>query len=419
MRVLFLSTNDTLGGAAIAAIRLFRSVASTSGVTAQMLVQSKSGCDPLVIKPESDISKLLSLVRLPFETLLVRRVYRRAQTANFMPSRLPDGLRSRIDAFSPDVLHVHWVGHSFLRPETLSQVSCPIVWTLHDMWALTGGCYYDGGCGKYTTECGECPVLGSTRRIDLSTRVMRRKRSAWRDLDLTIVSPSRWLASCAASSSLHSSRRIEVIPYGLSPEIFQPWPKSEARRMLGLPNGVNLVLFGAAGLSDPRKGFSYLQAALSKLLPSRLNLELVVFGGQLPPASIQELGVKVHSLGRLGDELTAALAYSAADLFVAPSLEDNLPNTVLEASMCGTPVVAFRVGGIPDIVEHKVTGILVEPRSSEDLARAIQSLIEDPDTRARFATSARTKSVQEFAHDLQATRYLSLYSQLLKPAAAA
>lgn len=188
--------------------------------------------------------------------------------------------------------------------------------------------------------------------------------------------------------------------------------------MLGLPNGVNLVLFGAAGLGDPRKGFSYLQAALSKLPAAQLKIELVVFGGQLPPAAIRELGVRVHSLGRLGDELTAALAYAAADIFVAPSLEDNLPNTILEASMCGTPVVAFRVGGIPDIVQDGVTGILVEPRNSDDLARAIQRLIESPDSRARFATSARAKALQEFSPELQANRYLSLYTQVLKPLAA-
>jgi glycosyltransferase involved in cell wall biosynthesis len=413
MKILFLSTSDLLGGAAIAAYRLFRSVTATRDVKAEMFVQWKTGVSPHVRREESDLGKLSAHLRLPLENLLLRLNHRHANHSNFMAARIPGGLRRKIEKFNPDILHLHWVGHGFMQPETLRGLKCPIIWTLHDMSPMTGGCYYSGGCQKYKTTCETCPTLVTTRGADLSTRVMRRKRSSWNDLDLTIVSPSRWLASCAASSSLHSSRRIEVIPYGISKDTFQPWPKSLARQMLGLPFGVELVLFGAAGLADPRKGFAYLKAALLGLRSTRPNLQLVVFGGELQQNQIDDLGIPVHSLGKIGDELTTAIAYSAADVFVAPSLEDNLPNTVLEASMCGTPVVAFRVGGIPDLVEDGVTGLLVEPRSTGDLSKAICHVIEHVEMRHEMGLMARKKAVREFSLEQQASKYNLLYRQIV------
>jgi hypothetical protein len=243
MRVLFLSTHDILGGAAIAAYRLFRCVCADQGVTARMIVQHKSSSDPYVQKPDSDLIKLWAHVSLPLEKYLLQKRYRNAKTANFMPARMPDGLIKRIERFAPDILHIHWVGHSFLKPETLSAIKCPVIWTMHDMWTITGGCYFDGGCGKYAANCGCCPVLGSNFEADLSRSVLQRKRSALDRLDLTLVSPSNWLASCARNSSLHANRRIEIIPYAVDPAIFQPWPKNIARSMLGLPREKKLVLF--------------------------------------------------------------------------------------------------------------------------------------------------------------------------------
>ncbi|QYM77518.1 glycosyltransferase [Horticoccus luteus] len=412
MKILFLSTADISGGAAIAAHRLFRHMVAEPGIEAEMLVQYKAGCDPQVRKPESDWGKLATHLRMPLESLLVRKSYPRAQTSNFMPARLPDGLRRRIDAFAPDLLHVHWVGHSFLRPETLTGIRCPIVWTLHDMWALTGGCYYDGGCGRYTAACGQCPVLASTAQSDLSRKGVQRKREAWQGLNLTLVSPSQWLASCARRSSIHPGRRVEVIPYGLNPETFRPWPKPVAREMLGLPPDAKLVLFGAAGVADPRKGFAYLESALGELREGT-DVGLVVFGGHLQSSSLAASGIRIHVLGQLRDELTTALAYAAADIFVAPSLEDNLPNTVLEAAMCGTPVVAFRVGGIPDAIEQERHGLLVEPRDSAGLASAIRRLLRDDVLRVSLGRNARAKAERDYHPALQVKRYTELYRELL------
>lgn len=411
MKILFLSTTDIAGGAAIAAHRLFRGL-QAAGMDVSMEVQQKVGSDPRVRAAPSKVGKLLGQVRLPVESAIVQRQYPAARTSNFMAARLPEGLRKRIDRAQPDLVHVHWVGHAFLRPETLRGLACPVIWTLHDMWPLTGGCYYDGGCGRYQQECGRCPVLASQKESDLSHSTWLRKQAAWRELDLTLVAPSQWLAACARNSSIHTGRRVEVIPYGLDTRLFQPWPKAMARQMLGLPANARLVLFGAAGVNDPRKGFAYLKEAMRGLRGGAADTELVIFGPNLDERLSGEMGLRCHSLGMLRDELTTALAYSAADVFVAPSLEDNLPNTVLESTACGTPVVAFRTGGIPDVVEHGRTGLLVGPRDAEGLSQTIASLLGDETLRASMSAAARKKAESVYSLAMQANLYRQLYEEL-------
>lgn len=379
-----------------------------------MEVQQKVGWDPEVRKARTGVAKLWDQCRLPIEMALINRFYPRSRTGYFMPARLPDGLRRRIDAFAPDLLHVHWVGNSFLRPETLQGIQCPIVWTLHDMWTLTGGCYYDGGCGRYTENCGKCPVLGSDLEGDLSRSVWQRKHRAWRDLNITLVAPSQWLANCARKSSLHRSRRVEVIPYGVSPATFRPWPKAIAREMLRLPSSGEIILFGAVDTSDPRKGFGYLQTALQQLPASSAPVNLVVFGGHFDASHLARANVRVHALGMLKDELSTALAYAAADVFVAPSLEDNLPNTVLESLMCGTPVLGFRIGGIPDVIRHEENGFLIEPRDSMSLSASILRLLKDESLRTRLGKNARDISLLRYTSEKQAQSYYQLYSKILK-----
>ncbi len=416
MKVLFLCMSDLAGGANVASHRLFQSLKGYD-VELAMEVQQKVGWDPSVRKARSGVAKIWDQCRLPIEIALIKRFYPRSRTGYFMPARFPDGLRRRIDAFNPDLLHVHWVGHAYLRPETLRGIKCPIVWTLHDMGPLTGGCYYDGGCGRYAGECGKCPVLGSNREGDLSRRVWRRKRDAWRDLNLTLVAPSRWLAACAQQSSLHRGRRVEVIPYGVSPQTYRPWPKALAREMLRLPAAGKIVLFGAVGLNDPRKGFSYLQVALRQLTPDVGPVHLAVFGGHFDHSKLAAANVHIHTLGALKDELSTALAYAAADVFVAPSLEDNLPNTVLESLMSGTPVVGFRVGGIPDAVEHGKNGLLVDARDADELSCAIGRILQEDELRIRLGQSARAIAEINYSPDLQSSRYLSLYRELVNAGA--
>jgi glycosyltransferase involved in cell wall biosynthesis len=313
------------------------------------------------------------------------------------------------------VINLHWINAGYLQVETIAKFNKPLVWTLHDMWAFTGGCHYSQDCDRYTASCGACPQLHSSKDWDLSRWVWQRKAKAWRNLNLTIVTPSSWLAKCARSSSLFQEQRVEVIPYGLDTEKYKPLNRQVARELLNLPQDKQLVLFGAlSATGDQRKGFHLLQPALQDLSKSgwQDRLELVIFGSS-EPANPPELGFKAHYLGTLNDDISLALVYSAADVFVAPSVQDNLANTVLEAIACGTPCVAFNIGGMPDMIEHQKNGYLAQAYKTEDLAQGIAWVLENNERHGKLGARAREKAQQEFTLEIQARRYLSLFTEIL------
>jgi glycosyltransferase involved in cell wall biosynthesis len=233
---------------------------------------------------------------------------------------------------------------------------------------------------------------------------------------LTIVTPSRWLADCARKSSLFHDLRIEVIPNGLDSQRYKPVEQKLARDLLNLPQDKQLILFGAMkATSDRRKGFHLLLPALQKLsqIQGQDRIELVVFGAS-EPREPPDFGFKVNYLGRLNDDISLALVYAAADVFVVPSLEDNLPNTVMESLACGTPCVAFKIGGMPDMIEHGQNGYLAQPYEIEDLAKGIAWVLEDRERYGKLCDRDRQKVEQEFTLELQAHRYLSLYQELIE-----
>jgi glycosyltransferase involved in cell wall biosynthesis len=285
------------------------------------------------------------------------------------------------------------------------------------MWPFTGGCHYSGECDKYTQSCGHCPQLNSQQDGDISGWVWWRKAKAWKNLNLTIVTPSQWLADCARNSSLFQDLRIEVIANGLDIQRYKPIEKKIARHLLGLPQDKQLILFGAmTATSDNRKGFHLLLPAIKKLSQGEIwqhKLELVVFGAS-EPVNPPDFGLKTHYLGRLNDDISLALVYAAADIFVAPSLEDNLPNTVMEALACGTPSVAFKIGGMPDMIEHQENGYLAHPYDIEDLAQGIHWVLEDSERYQKLCDCAREKVVREFTLEIQASKYLKLYNEVLQ-----
>ncbi|MBA3921988.1 MAG: glycosyltransferase, partial [Nostocaceae cyanobacterium] len=289
----------------------------------------------------------------------------------------------------------------------------PIVWTMHDMWVFTGGCHYSQACDRYTSSCGICPQINSSKNNDLSRSLLKRK-AAWSRLKLTLVSPSHWLAKCAHSSSLFKDFRVDVIPNGLDIKKYKPINRHLARDLLNLPQDKQLVLFGAVkATSDRRKGFHLLQPALQSLCQSGWSekIELIVFGLSQPIQT--DLGFKTRYLGRLNDDISLALVYAAADLFIAPSLEDNLPNTIMEALACGTPCIAFNIGGIPDLIEHQRNGYLAEPYNIEDLAQGISWVLENTDRHQKLSQRAREKVEQEFTLEIQAKRYAALFDEIV------
>jgi glycosyltransferase involved in cell wall biosynthesis len=413
MNVLLLSAFDTEGGASRSTYRLHQGLHKI-GIHSKMLVQEKFSNDTTVIAPKTRLEQGIAKARLTFDAYPLKQYTSRSETS-FSPQWLPDTTLNRISQISPDLVNLHWINAAFMRIETISKLKRPLVWTLHDMWAFSGGCHYNETCDRYTSSCGSCPQLGSQKDTDLSHWVWKRKLRAWQTLDLTVVTPSKWLSQCVKASSLLKKTRVEVIPYGLDTDIYRPINQSTARELLNLPQDKHLVLFGALqATGDKRKGFHLLQPALVDLSRNGWGdkIELVVLGASRSNTS-PEFGFKSHYLGTLKDDLSISLVYAAADVFVAPSVQDNLPNTVLEAIACGTPCVAFNTGGIPDMIEHQRNGYLAEPFRISDLAQGIVWVLEDEERYARLAHRSREKAEQEFVLTLQAKRYESLFTQIL------
>ena len=412
MKILHVSTSDVDGGAARAAYRIHKGLTSID-VDSKMLVRTKLERDPTVLANKTPLAQLGSkLDALPL------RQYPNRDSTMFSPQWFPDSVVSRVKQIDPDIVHLHWVCNGFLRIESLAKFQKPIVWTLHDMWPLTGGCHYTKGCDRYQEGCGSCPQLSSTKQRDLSFRVWQRKKRIWPKLNLTLAAPSHWLAACIKSSPLFEGFRIEVIPTGIDAKRYKPIDKQVARVALGLPVDKRLILFGAGSTSgDPRKGFRHLLAALQKLYTDEWfeQLELVVFGES--SAGSRPTAFKTHYMDRLRDDISLALVYASADLFVAPSVQDNLPNTVIEALACGTPCLAFNIGGMPDMIEHQENGYLAEPFDIADLARGIEWTLADMTRHHRLSLSAHEKARKAFCLEERARQYSTLYSNLLQPTA--
>ena len=268
-----------------------------------------------------------------------------------------------------DVIHLHWVVGMFdFKHAAECLAKKPLIWTLADMNAFTGGCHYSEGCEEYTKQCRVCPLLGGTS--DLAHKTWKIKNDVYQQLEnMHIVCPSRWMAERVAKSSLLGGKKIHYIPNPYPTERLRLTNKVLARIHLGLPVNKKLLLFGADSLGSYRKGSDLLRKSIDVFAQKkrRMQVEVIVFGND----SIK-LPLPVHSLGYISDDEKLALAYSAADAFLFPSREDNAPLTIGESLSCGTPVVAFPVGHVPDIVKHGVTGYIAEYLDANDFATGIE-----------------------------------------------
>ncbi len=415
MKVLLLSTFATVGGASRAASRLLEGL-NTSGIKAQMFVQEKIGTNKAVsVTPRSRYSQVLVKLRNLIDLQPLYSLYPRRKRVPFSIHWLPGPYVSAINEMKPDIINLHWISGGFLNIGAVKALRFPMVWTLHDMWPFTGGCHYSGQCLEFIRKCGKCPVLASSHAWDLSRWNWRRKYRAWRYLNLTIVTPSKWLAEQARASSLFADRRIEVIPNGLDCRTFRPLDKENARKILGIPQDKKVVLFGCQDVRlDARKGFALLRDSIEKLKSSPVyrSIEFVVFGtSNAPEGSL--LGFGPRFLGYLNDDTSLAMAYSAADLFVAPSLQDNLPNTVMESLACGTPCIAFNIGGMADMIEHKKCGYLAEAFHTGDFAKGILWALADNERWCGLSERARQKALTEFDFSIQSERYCRLFNDIL------
>jgi glycosyltransferase involved in cell wall biosynthesis len=415
MRIVHLSTTDARGGAPLAAYRLHSGL-RVLGHDSQMLVAKRLSHDPTVTALHLPLDLLSRVRRRARRTLITRAraAYRRPTDREPFTDDRSDTGAALVAQLPPcDVINLHWVATFVDYARFFETVRTPVVWTLHDMNPFTGGCHYDRGCGKFTQQCGACPQLASSQPDDLSRRIWARKAAALENVPvdrLHVVTPSHWLAGEARRSSLFGSFPVTVIPNGIDTDAFVPVPREVARAGLRLPQDAAVLLFVAEEMGQSRKGFAHLVEAL-RGLSDVPGLTLVSMGHNSPAldGSIPHLHLDWVDHPRL-----LALVYSAADLFVIPSMQDNLPNTVLEALACGTPVAGFDVGGIPDMVHPGETGALAPAGDADALCAAMRNLLSHPaaSTDMRAACRRLVESTYTLAH--QAERYAALYQDVIR-----
>ncbi len=408
MKVLHLNKTDIKSGAAKAAYRLHTGL-NRIGIDSSMIVDNKFSGEKEIFGFESFWNKAYEKIRKKIDSLQL--LFYDKENVPFSPGFFGRRIskESRIEEF--DVVNIHWINDGFLSIKEISRIKKPLVWTFHDRWAFTGGCHTPFECEKYKTHCRKCPQLNSDSSKDLSYKIFEKKLKAFADLDLNIVTPSTWMKDCVEKSKLLKDENVCLIPNGLDTEVFKPVESKTARNILGVPADRKVISFGAIDVMNKKgKGSEFLLKALKTT--NLDNLYLLVFGASYS-SKIEKLQIESKFMGTLNDEYSMNLVYNASDVFVGPSLEDNLPNTIMESLSCGTPVTAFNTGGIPDMIDNKSNGYLAELRDSEDLARGIEWCIENRERNRELGRNGREKVLNEYTMDIQAKRYKKLYEEII------
>jgi glycosyltransferase involved in cell wall biosynthesis len=364
-----------------------------------------------VAGPAGPLAKLLARVR-PRLGKLIMKLQRGGVPYPRSAAVFGEPLADAINNSDCDVVNLHWINGEFLSVGQIGRMRKPIVWTMHDMWPFCGTEHYtdDGPEARWRhgyTRANRPPEM---RGLDLDRWTWRRKQRAWRR-PIHVVTPSAWLADCVRQSALFAGQPVTCIPNPLDLALFRPWPRDLARDAFKLPREAPLILFGALGHDpDGRKGLDLLLAAVRQLAASHCQAHVAIFG-QSRPAQPPQVGLPVHWIGRLNDDISLALLYSAADVMVVPSRMDNLPQTGTEAQACGCPVVAFRSGGLPSVVADRETGYLAEPFDPVDLAAGINWVIDDSQRQQALARQARAWACRIWEQDRLLAQYLEVYQQ--------
>ncbi len=420
MKILLINTSEKTGGAAVACKRLKQAL-QRNGVEVKMLVRDKSTDDADVISVVSSKKEsIASRLRFVGERLTIFAANGFTRKNLFAVSIANTGIHiSEHPAVKEaDILHLHWINQGFLSLsdiKKLIQLGKPIVWTMHDMWPATAICHHSRDCENYQTECRDCFFLQHPGKSDLSNSVFRKKKKIWENSGIEFVTCSRWLENRTKVSALINPKQVRAIPNPLDISFYQTQDKEKSREKFNLSKGKKLLLYGAANVTDKRKGIDYYVDAcriLSEKYPATLQeIELVFFGKT--KENIDSLfPFPIHQIGYLTDDVAIRDLYCAVDLFVTPSLEENLPNTIMESMACGTPATGFCVGGIPEMIEHKQNGFLSVYKSAENLAEGIYWILWKANY-PELSQNARKKVEDCYSEAFVAQEYIHLYSQLL------
>ena len=417
MKVVHINKTDAGGGAAVAALRIHRSLLR-AGVDSHILVQEQRRSEANEhVAGKGILYRIKNFIRFVQERLKLLPHEREASMRYYFSiANTGQSIASLPVVQEADIIHLHWINQGFLSLDGLEELFAlgkPIVWTLHDMWPFTGGCHYAGTCFEFNEHCGFCPFLKHPKKDDFSYASYLRKKNIYSKGNLSVVTCSRWLGTMARSSSMLRNTPVTTIPNPIDTNFYKPLDRMKCRAELGLPQDKKLILFGAANILDIRKGFRYLEEALTIIQDNfpaiSERIELVVFG-KLDKGWENKFTFKIHPMNFISNPETLVKLYNAADTFILPSLQDNLPNTVVESLCCGTPVVGFSIGGIPEMITHNQTGFLAEVKNSLSLANGIYNML--------FFTQDQREQVREsaiklFAEQTVANQYINVYNQLM------
>ncbi len=339
----------------------------------------------------------------------VKRDRRYTFTNNWFPV---NSLIKAIHTEKPDIVHLHWIGKGLLRIEQLKRIGVPVVWTMHDNYAFTGGCHLVNTCDKYLSHCGACPYLGSKRKSDLSDKNFSRKKRVFGKTSLTFLAPSRWMFALSSQSALLTQQDIRHLPNLIDSRHYFPVDKVFSKQGFGIKANTRMVLYGAFNsTSDVNKGFSELLQALNNAHMD-LDIVLFVFGAEKPDVELKSK-YPVRYLGYLSDTVSKRFLYSAADVTVVPSKIENLSNVIMESMACATPVVAFETGGNSDLIDHMVNGYLAQRDNLDSLSQGIMWVLSHgyPEVLQKEAVK---KTDEVFSSKIVVNAHIELYRSLIK-----
>ena len=416
MRVLIVNTSERIGGAAIAAGRLVEAL-KNNGIKAKMLVREKQTDRLSVIELKKNWWRVWQFI---WERILIWKENRFKKHNLFAVDIANTGTDITVlpEFQAADIIHLHWINQGMLSLNDIRKILLsgkPVVWTMHDMWPCTGICHHARECDKYHQECHHCPYIykGGGKK-DLSNQVFKKKKEIYQSAPVTFVTCSRWLKERAGQSALLNGHTIVDIPNPISTGLFKPQNSLAARNKMELPTDKKLILFGSVKVTDKRKGIDYFVEScklLAEMHPElKEELGVVVYGKnseQLKPL----IPFQVYALDYISNEKDLVNIYNAVDLYVTPSLEENLPTTIMEAMACGVPCVGFNVGGIPEMIDHLHNGYVAEYKSAEDLANGIIWTLSESEYQSLSEEACR-KAVSNYSESIVAKKYIDIYNKI-------
>ena len=416
MRVLIVNTSERTGGAAVAASRLMEAL-NNNGVKAKMLVRDKE-TDRLTVAAVPGQKWMQFYFLWERFVVWLRLHFNRKHLFEVDIANCGADVTQLPEFQEADVVHLHWINQGMLSLKGIRKIlntGKPVVWTMHDIWPATAICHLTLDCRNFETQCAHCRLLpGNGSTNDLSTQIWKRKQQMLNDRQITFVTCSQWLAGEAQKSALLKGQRVVSIPNPIDTHIYTPKDKQQARQRVGLPTEGRIILFASQRVTNRNKGMGYLLEAcrlLAEQYPEKKeDITVAILGGHAEEIEGQ-LPFRTCPLGYVNDEQRIVDIYNAADVFVLPSLSENLPNTIMETMACGVPSVGFRIGGIPEEIDHQQNGYVADYCSSEDLARGIWWTLYEADHEA-----VRKACLQKVAHNYSqqsvANHYLEVYESL-------